>query len=73
MRYRLMMVAIVAFVLGAIVSGLYGGEIAGVQARQRQRFEVERANGILSIRDTRLSTCYIAVEGGGILQTQCAF
>jgi hypothetical protein len=61
-----------AFALGAAAGIVFGGG-AGLQAQSRgQRFEVERSGSVMSIRDTRTSACYIAIEGGGILQVQCA-
>jgi hypothetical protein len=64
-------VAAVAFVLGVMAAGALAALVPAVGAQPRQRFEVERGNGVMFIRDTRMSACYVAIEGGGILQAQC--
>ena len=71
---KIVAIAVFAFVTGAIVGGVVGGSVAGVSAQlQRPRWEVDRQTGFMFIRDTRTSTCYLAVDGGGIIQSTCPF
>jgi hypothetical protein len=71
-RFTRLLVA-AAFVTAALAGILSGITLVDLRAQpRRERFEVERAGSVLSIRDLRTSACFIAIEGGGILQVQCA-
>jgi hypothetical protein len=54
-----------------VAAGAWMTADVSAQLSRGKRFEVEREDGFMFIRDTRMHTCYIAMNGGGILQVQC--
>jgi hypothetical protein len=76
MKKRLVpVIAVGSLIVGVMLGVLLAPWIAPTASAQinQAHFQVERQTGFMFIRDLKTQTCFLAVDGGGIVPAICGF